>query len=182
MLACAGIAAVAAVRLLQGRGALLPSGRQWLWLLLPLAAIALQRVFDAWFGLHTDLFALSEGRGLFGQIVHWLPVRALPVAAFFGGLLLDPAQGRLLVLLLLVAAGARGRHLLRGPQLLPLLLVVFALLGYMLVFIGSNVNLGGADGPARGLQYHLAAAADRTVLHVLPTAVLALCMQLAPDR
>jgi hypothetical protein len=184
MLALAAGAAVLAVRLLQGRASQRPLGRRWWWLAVPVAAITLQRAFDAWFGLHNDLLdpALSEGRGLLAQIAHWLPARALRVAAFYGGLLVDTARVRLLVPLLLAAACVRGRALLHAQALLPLLLVGFALLGYMLVFVGTNANLGGADGAARGLEWHLATAADRTVLHVLPVAVLGLCLCLGPDR
>ncbi|HLQ38814.1 MAG TPA: hypothetical protein VK348_13475 [Planctomycetota bacterium] len=171
MLAVAAVVAVVIVRLLQGRrenGARLRW--QWLWLLLPLGAVACNRGFNAWFGCSNDLLdpVNTGGHGLFGQIVALLGDRALPVVGFYGGMLVDRAQQRLLVLLLLVAALLRGRRVLAGPQLLPLLTVVGALVGYMLVFVGTHFEV----------QWHLATAADRTVLQVLPTAVLALGMHL----
>lgn len=180
MLALCAVLAVLLARALQrGQVAPLQLGWQWLWLLVPLATLLAGQLFDAHHGLRTDLVdpAHSDGRGMLGQILHWLPERLPVVLGSYGQRLLDPATTRWLLLAALLAPlGLRARP--TPAQLASWLLLALALCGYVLVFVGTTADLGEPDGPARGLLWHLDTAADRTLLHLLPTAVLAMCLQL----
>jgi hypothetical protein len=174
LLAAAALGAVVLARLLRRTpGPALPL-RAWCWLGVPLAAVLVHRGFNAWFALTNDLVdpQLGGGRGLFGRMADLFGERACTVAKFYGSLLLDQPIGRLLVPLFLLAAVSCGRQLRRAAVLPLLLFVVFALLGYMLVFVGTNADL----------QWHLQTAANRTVLHVLPVAALGLGMALGHAR
>lgn len=185
MLALAAIAAIVVARLwLRGRDAPLRLRWNWLWLLLPGAVWIAGRLFNAHFGLVTDLVdpTLSSGRGLMGQILHWLPQRAGPVATYYFGLLTDGSATRWLLLAMLLAPLAAVRGALVSAQVWSWLTVGFAVLGYMLVFVGTTADQGGPDGAALGLQWHLRTAADRTLLHVLPVAVMSLGLWLARQR
>jgi Dolichyl-phosphate-mannose-protein mannosyltransferase len=158
----------------RGRGPL--PGRALAWLLVPAGALLLHRGFNAWFNLRNDLFdpAIGNGLGLFARIAADLSARLGSVTAFYGDMLVDPAQQRLLLLLFAIAfmvAVATGRRQLAAEARL-LGVVVFAIAGYMLVFIGTRADL----------QWHLLTAADRTVLHVLPVAALGLAMTAWPRQ
>jgi hypothetical protein len=175
LLAVAALLALACARLLRGPSAASPRlGLGAVWLCVPLLAVLVHRGFNAYFGCSNDLLdpRLGGGQGLFARVADRFPARGWPVAKFYGGLLADLGLGRLLVALYCVAAAARGRRLLQGPEAALLLFVLVALLGYMLVFVGTTYDL----------QWHLLTAADRTVLHVLPVATLGLCMAVGPYR
>lgn len=183
MLALAVAGAAAATRCVT-RGPLLPRlGGRLGWLLVPLVTVGAGQGWNACYGLANDLTApgAGDGRGLFGRMLSWLPERAGPVAQHYGGLLLDGDATRWLVLAMLLAPLATGRGALRAGRVWPWLVVVFGACGYMLVFVGTTADAGGPGGPARGLLWHLATAADRTLLHLLPTAVLAACAYLGRD-
>jgi hypothetical protein len=149
-------------------------GVRWWWLAVPVATAAAGFWFNAHFGLANDLTSADrDGHGLLARAAAWLPDRAWPVFAYYVWLLADPAALRWLVLAMLLAPLAAGRDALRGDRSWPWLAVVFALAGYMLVFVGTT---------ASDLKWHLETAADRTVLHVLPLAVLALAACLGREH
>jgi hypothetical protein len=146
------------------------------WLVVPLAALACHRGFNAWFGVQNDLFdpALGRGRGLFERIVDQLGSSGPAVADFYLGMLLDPAPHRWLPLLFVVVAPFaiwvhRSRWFTGAPAVL-WLTTVGATLGYMLVFVGTTYDV----------QWHMAVAADRTMQHVLPLVVVGLCASAWP--
>ena len=72
------------------------------------------------------------------------------------------------LVLVLIAAVVRWRTALGRPDLQLLSVVFGGLAGYMLVFFGTRHEI----------NWHLLTAADRTVLHVAPVAVLGLCRYL----
>lgn len=160
----------------RGRGAAALPWRAAGWLLVPLAAIAAQRAFNHWFAVRNDLFdpALGRGRGLLERITEQLTSHGPGVLEHYRRMALDAGAHRLLPLLFLLtvplALLVHRRQWLAGPT--PALLLAFAgaTLGYMLVFTGTVYDLG----------WHLDVAADRTMLHVLPIAVLGLCAQVWP--
>lgn len=177
MLVVAAAAATGAVALWPAARAAMPwPGRALGWLAVPLAAALAGQAFNAHFGLRTDLTdpLLNEGRGLLGQIAHFFTARWWIVLRHYGGLLLGSGEGRLVLAMLLAPLAVAARERAR-PRLVPWLATVLAVAGYMAVFIGTNANVGG---PEQGLLWHLYTAADRTLLHVLPTAVLAIALHL----
>lgn len=144
------------------------------WLLLPAATVVVGRVFNGCYHLHNDLMMVTGGRGMFARILDNLSTRLSTVTGFYGRLLVDPAQQRLLLLGFLVALPLAALHGARrpgpgGPARLYAVLVM-ALCGYMLVFVGTNAEL----------LWHLTTAAHRTVLHVLPLAALGLVATVWP--
>jgi len=172
MLAVVVCLAIAIGWLLQRRFDSLPADtRSMLWLLLPVSALLLFRWFNGHFEQHNDLFdaQIGGGLGMFERIAHYLPERTWSVIRFYIVGLLDPADGRLLILLMFAAAVVRGRGVMRRPELQILLLVSGALVAYMLVFVGTP----------RIFDWHLHTAARRTIFHVLPVAVLGMCVSLA---
>jgi hypothetical protein len=173
LLAVAALAAAGCSALLQRRSARRrPLGRQWLWLAVPLAAVAAHQCFNAWFQCSNDLFDpnFGSGKGLLARIPGLLAERALPVAEYYGRMLVDPGTSRLLIVSMLAAAIARGRRCLGSDAAALVLFVLFGLGGYMLVFVGTYFDL----------QWHLGTAAHRTCLHVLPVAALGFCALMAP--
>jgi len=155
--------------------------RQLAWLLVPVVTLAAGQWFNATYGLANDLASTgADGRGLFGRIVFWFPDRILPVLGYYADLAVAGGATRWLfgaALLAPLAAGMRARCF---DAAWPWLTVVVALCGYVLVFVGTTANSGGPDGPSLGLVWHLGTAADRTVLHLLPTAALAFAAMLGP--
>ncbi|HEX5052983.1 MAG TPA: hypothetical protein VFZ65_14510 [Planctomycetota bacterium] len=155
-----GAAATAAVRL-----------RDAAWLLMPAGTFALHAGFNRAYGLGNDLLdpATGGGRGLFERIVHQFAAHAPEVGSYYAGYLIDAGRSRVLPILLVltcaVAFARRGRRFFARPEALLLAVFAAATAGYMLVFIGTNA----------ALTWHLATAADRTMLHVLPLAVLGIC-------
>lgn len=141
------------------------------WLLVPVAAVVLQRAFNAWFAIKNDLFdpSLGKGQGLFARILDQLPTYGPQVARYYGKMLVDPALHRLLPLLFLIATpialGCSFRQRIRGAGALLFGAFLLATGGYALVFIGTIYDL----------QWHLDVAADRTMQHVLPLVVVGLC-------
>jgi hypothetical protein len=136
----------------------------------------LHRAINAWFEIQNDLTnpALGNGRGLFERIGSQATTYGPPVLAYYGRMLVDAGLHRLLPLALLVAAPlawlARRRAWLRGAGAPMFVAFAAATAGYMLVFVGTIYDLG----------WHLDVAADRTMLHVLPLAVIGLCASVWP--
>lgn len=170
MLAVVFLLALGIGRLVQRRSPPPRIGSGFCWLLVPAVALGLGRWFNLHWGCTSDLFdaQLSGGRGLFARILDHAGDRPPEVARYYAGLLIDPFLGCWTVPLLLAAAAARGRRALGRPGLQVLLVVLGGLFGYALVFVGTQ----------RDLAWHLPTAAERTVLHVLPVAVLGLCIHL----
>lgn len=137
------------------------------WLLVPITTLALHRAFNAHFDLTNDLAA---GDGLLVRTLHQAPAYAPRVAAFYGRMFVDPAQHALLPLLFAAAAsvallaGRRGR--IGSPAATLLATTVCAILGYMLVFVGTPADL----------TWHMDTAAARTMQQIVPVAALGLCM------
>lgn len=180
LLAGAVAAPFLAERLLRRRG---PGGpplpwRLLGWLFVPLAAYALHRGMNGWFGIQNDLTnpALGQGRGLVARVVGQAGRNGGPVLGYYGRMLVDPAQHRLLPLAFLVAAplaACRGtRAWLTSPTALLLAAFLCATAGYMAVFVGTIYDL----------KWHLDVAADRTMQHVLPLAAVGLAAAIAPAR
>jgi hypothetical protein len=148
------------------------------WLAVPLAAFTLHRAFNLAWGLQNDLTdpALAGDRGLATRMVEQFPTHAGQVARFYGELLVDSAQHRLLPLLFLVAAPFAwllGRSAPAAGVLATLLATfVLAMLGFMAVFVGTPADL----------TWHLATAAARTLSQVVPIAALGLAVAIAPAR
>jgi hypothetical protein len=142
-----------------------PRWRALSWLGLPLATLLLGAWFNRHFGLVNDLLDpnLGNGMGLLERALHHLADRIVTVARFYGGLLVG-ADGRWLVMLCLAAAAVFAHRRWREPVYGLVAFVAAGLLGYVLVFVGTP----------RPLEWHLLTAADRTVLHVMPVATLAL--------
>ncbi len=146
------------------------------WLLVPGVVIGAQMAFNHHFGLSNDLIdpAASGGSGLFARMLHQGADHAPRVLAFYAQMLVQPGPHRLLPLLFLLACGIAvlrdRRAFLRSP--LPMLAAVvgIVLIGYMLVFVGTNAELG----------WHLSTAAARTLQQVVPVAALGLCMVVWP--
>jgi 4-amino-4-deoxy-L-arabinose transferase-like glycosyltransferase len=151
LLAAAALLALLLARLLRVRKDAPPqAGRALLWLCVPLFAVLVHRGFNSHFGVSNDLLdpQFGKGQGLFERIVSLFPERAWTVAEFYGGLLIDRGPGpdgeithlplgRLLVLSFFVAAAGLGRRLRQGTTGALLLFVAIALIGYMLVFVGT---------------------------------------------
>ena len=141
------------------------------WLLLPAVVWVIGKVFNATFGVQTSLLDTSAGGGqtLFERIAMQFADYGPEVASFYWGYLLDSARSRWLPWLLfgacMVAAIARPRAFFLRPEALALAVFLLGAAGYMLVFVGTNAPL----------TWHLRTAADRTMLHVLPLAVLGIC-------
>lgn len=182
------VALEAAVQRWRGRAPGL-AWRSAVWLAVPLAAFALHRGMNAWYGLHSDLSAEHRaGRGMLMRAVEQLGTHTAPVLRHYGAMALDTAATRLLPLCFLLAtplamwadrrarvANALGQHRHArgtGPAALLAATFVLANLGYMLVFVGTPIDL----------QWHLDVAADRTLQHVLPLAALGLAAAVAPPR
>lgn len=176
MLSLLGAFAVVWLSERRGRSAAVLPWRAAGWLAVPLAAIAVQRAFNHWFAVRNDLFdpALGRGRGLLERIADQLTSHGPGVLDYYLRMAVDASAHRLLPLLFVLtvplALLVHRRHWLGGAT--PPLLLAFtgATLGYMLVFTGTVYDLG----------WHLDVAADRTMLHVLPIAVLGLCTQVWP--
>ena len=180
MLLVAVVVAGGVARLVAREPVLRPLRQAWGWLALPAATFAAGAWFNAHYALANDLTsATPDGRGLLARIAHWWPERTLPVLQYYAGLFADGAATRWLLPAMLLAPLAAGRRAFAAARAWPWFTVVVAIAGYMAVFVGTTADQGGPDGPARGLQWHLATAADRTLLHVLPLAVMALALQLA---
>lgn len=144
--------------------------RDLAWLLVPAAAIVLHRGWNAWFGLQNDLTqADADGLGLFGRLLHNAAARGPDVLAYHGRLLIDPEAHRLLPLLFAAALVVRSlvdRPRWRAPELLLGAIVACAIVGYVLVFIGTSADL----------KWHMDTAAARTMQHTVAIAALGLCM------
>ncbi|MCB9879374.1 MAG: hypothetical protein H6835_17400 [Planctomycetes bacterium] len=150
--------------------------RELLWLAAPVSSWTMHQVFVRWFDLHNDLMDPSHGGGLFARIAAQASTHAPVVLSWFGGLFVDPGPHRLLPLLFgvagLVALATTGGRYLRRPAAMLLAIVAASIGGYMLVFVGTNSDLG----------WHLPTAAARTMAHVVPVAALGLAMTIAPRR
>lgn len=182
MLAVAALLAALVVRIGTGVSSWPKPGAAWAWLLVPLATVAAGQGFNAAHGLSNDLTVAADGSGLFTRILAHGGERIGPVLAHYVDLIVDGAVSGWLVLAMLLAPLAVRRGAPRADWWWPWLVVATALVGYVLVFLGTTADAGGADGAARGLRWHLATAADRTLLHLLPTAALALATCLASAR
>ena len=182
MLAVAASVAAVVARALTRTAVLPRPGPAWLWLLVPACTVAMGQWFNAHHGLSNDLTTAADGSGLFGRMLQRGGERVGPVLSHYAGLLVAGDVTRWLVLAALVAPLAKARDVARAAWCWPWLLCVLALGGYVLVFLGTSADSGGPDGPARGLLWHLSTAADRTLLHVLPTAVLTVCTCLGRTR
>lgn len=141
------------------------------WLLLPVAALALQQVFNRRFDLRNDLFDpnVGDGSGLFGRMLDNAATHGPAVAEYYGRMLVDPALHRLLPLAFVAAMTVRlcmhGRQGLQ-PSAMLCGAVAGTVLGYMLVFVGTYSDL----------QWHLSTAAARTMQQIVPVAALGLCL------
>lgn len=173
-------AAVSTRWLLRRRVAPAQLGWHWAWLLLPAATLFVGQWFNAHFGLKVDLSGpgYREGSNILGLLLHWLPIRIGPVLSFYARLLFDLDLTRWLLLAAFLAPLSWRRAELQSAQLWSWLTVVLGMTGYVLVFIGIQVDDGKPDGPARGLLWNMQTAADRTLLHLMPAAVLVLSLGL----
>jgi hypothetical protein len=148
------------------------------WLAAPLAAWALHRGINAWYGLENDLVdpALAHGRGLLTRIVDQMGSNGWPVLRHYGAMFVDAPATRLLPLSFLVAAPVAlwlDRRAWSASPVAPLAAAfAVAIAGYMLVFVGTPHQV----------QWHLDTAADRTLQHVLPLAALGLAVAVARAR
>ncbi|MCA8976241.1 MAG: hypothetical protein KDC98_16085 [Planctomycetes bacterium] len=145
-----------------------PGGRRglnWLWLAVPLAALAGGQWFNSHYGLVTDLVdpAKGNGMGLVERSLRNLPERGATVVGHYARSLAS-SDSRWLVLMALVVGTV---HVVRWPRhamATVQLTLVGALLGYVLVFVGTP----------NPLLWHLETAVDRTLLQITPIAVLVL--------
>lgn len=177
LLVVAALVATVAAALLPSVRVGMPSpGRALGWLAIPVAVVCAGQYFNSYFGLSTDLTdpSLCEGRDYLGQIAHFFAARWWIVLRHYGELLMGSSEGRLVLIMLFAPLVVAPSELLR-LRLVPWLATVIAIGGYMLVFIGTNA---GGGGPEQGLAWHLDTAATRTLLHVLPTAVLVIALHL----
>ena len=146
------------------------------WLLVPIAAVLLQRGMNAWFSIHNELEseAFTHGRGMLEIILSQFAANGPVVLAYYGRMLVDPALNSLLPLMFLLAGPlawiARGRDWWTGAGSITWLVFVAATIGYMLVFVGTLFEL----------KWHMDVAADRIMQHVLPLAVIGLTASVWP--
>ncbi|MHC5064982.1 MAG: hypothetical protein ACYTG5_13530 [Planctomycetota bacterium] len=146
-------------------------GRGWILQVLPcLAVVSIGMIFNAAYGLGNDLFnsKIGEGGSFWQRMLSNFGERLGPVASRFTSELLDPEEGRLIILSFLILALGMGRAVLGSSARPLLLLVIGGLAGYMAVFIATN----------RVLDWHLETAADRVIYHLTPVASLGLAILL----
>lgn len=185
MLLCVSIAAWFVASLIERRGRikcdLQPKPLASL-LYLPIAVLLLQWLVNRHFGLRNDLWEGKDGRPFFLLAVRQWSSNARTVAEFFGAALLTIAPPWKLPLEVDVWWIRRTRHFtlipatlfaamialrprLRGmPYFRPLLAVLFAVLGYMIVYIGTP----------RPLVWHLTTSMFRVLFTIYPATALLL--------
>lgn len=148
------------------------------WLVAPALALTLHRAFNVWFDLKNDLLdpAAAGGRGMLDRIVHNGADHAPRVAGFYGRMLLDGEAHRWLPLLFfassLLLLLREGRRWFARPEAPVFGIAACTTLGYMLVFVGTPSDL----------SWHMATAASRTLMHVVPVMALGLAMTVWPRR
>ncbi len=146
------------------------------WLLVPGSTFVLGSAFNRYYDLRNDLLdpAAGGGKGLLERVVGQVPTHAQPVAEHYGGMLIDANLHRLLPLALCAAVLLHAlpiwRRQVAAGAVLPAATFALATLGYMTVFVGTHSDV----------HWHLGTAADRTLQHVLPLAVLGLCALVWP--
>ena len=174
LVAGATLAPFALERVLGGVRAACAGWQRAAWLLLPLLAAFGQARFIAAFGLSSDMLDAPGQKGLAARIVAQLPTHAPQALEHHLDLLLDGSATGWLPLGLFVALPAalavRGRAALAGLAAHAWLACALALSAYVAVFVGT----------VHDLAWHLAVAAARTTLHVLPIAALGLAVAAAP--
>ena len=158
----------------------LTSARAWAWFALPIAVVAGQSALDGWWGFGNDMLGADHtGLPSLGtRLLTWLPERAGTVLAAFGDTTLfalhsEPESGiwngRLLLLLGLLAPLCAPKALLRSENLVPWLCLLGGVAGYFCAFVVTPNTL----------SWHLETAAARILFHLTPLAVLVLGRQLA---
>lgn len=174
LVAGAVVAPFAAERALAGPRRAVADWRGAAWLALPALAAFGQARFVAAYGLASDMLDAPGRAGLAARIVAQAATNGPTVLAHHRDLLLDGAATGWLPLGLFVAAPAalalRGRAVFAGGGAHAVVACGLALTAYMAVFVGT----------VHDLVWHLAVAADRTTLHVLPIAALGLAAVAAP--
>ena len=110
------------------------------------------------------------------RIVHNGADHAPRVAGFYGRMLLDGEAHRWLPLLFfassLLLLLRHGKRWFARPEAPLVGIAACTTLGYMLVFVGTPSDL----------SWHMATAATRTLLHVVPVMALGLAMAVWPRR
>jgi hypothetical protein len=157
----------------------MPRGPGWGWCLLVPAGLAYLVAFNAHFGFRNDLVSASLGKaalpeaeqpaGLLGTLIQEGPERVPAVARALGQRLLNMDQGRLLLLVFLALTVVQARRAFRGKLRAPALGLLFALLGYVCVYLGTP----------RDLERHLATSMGRVLFHLYPAAGLWIGLWLA---
>ena len=153
-------------------------GLQWracFWLLVPLVTIWLGVEINGYYGLVNDLHdpAKAGGQGLFERVATRMSDRGSSVLAFYGDLLITMRTGGWLLSMFLLSALLFWRRTLASLSLQMWLFVCGAIAAYMLVFVGTHFD---------DLLWHLSTAAERTLLHVLPVAVVGLGFHLGETQ
>jgi hypothetical protein len=142
--------------------------RETAWLALPAAVVATTMLFNARFGFANDFFDLELGHGMtfWQRAVDHLGERLGPVAVHFWGELANAGSSRLLVLMFLCLVLAHPVRLFPTRVAVLVLATIGAVAAYALVFVATPYNL----------HWHLVTAAQRTLFHVTPLAVLGLAL------
>jgi hypothetical protein len=174
LVAGAALAPFAAERALAGPRRAVAGWRRAAWMAVPALAAAGQARFVAAYGLANDMLDAPGRAGLAARIVAQAGTHGPKVLAHHLELLLDGAATGWLPLGLFVAAPValvlRGRDVFAGVGAHACCACALALAAYMAVFVGT----------VHDVVWHLAVAADRTALHVLPIAALGLAAVAAP--